>query len=366
MVFRRFWLLTLLAISFGACDCGGECPDDDAGLDASRDSNPPQDGDIADGNRADGELSDGAIDGSTSDGGEDASTSDGGSMDGATDATVMDAAPDAPPPPCVPATCGGRTYQCGNCLDDDGDGLEDSLDPDCLGACDNNEAGYDLGIPGGEVGRCARDCYYDTNQGRGNDDCVWDSRCDPLGPGIGCDYIPPEERPASVDCPVDQSDTCVDVCRSVTPNGCDCFGCCELPARSGNFVFLGSTDEDGNPTCTPDGAEDPELCNPCTPVMGVCNNPCGRCEICLGETAADLPADCFPPPPGPEDAGVPDGGSSDGGTADAGRDGSVSVDGGVTPPDPRCPDGDQPCSGPGDDPCPTGFYCQTGCCVLFI
>src|SRR5262245_41438285 len=44
--------------------------------------------------------------------------------------------------PCNITTCQGKTYACGNCLDDDGDGKIDMEDPDCLGPCHNAENTY--------------------------------------------------------------------------------------------------------------------------------------------------------------------------------------------------------------------------------
>src|SRR5690606_15495355 len=40
-----------------------------------------------------------------------------------------------------------------------------------------------------------------------------------------------------------------DSCADLTPPGCDCFGCCEIPARSGNTVFIGTRTDQGVPTC---------------------------------------------------------------------------------------------------------------------
>lgn len=312
-----------------------------------------------DGSAADGSVSGdgGGFDGSTPDGstGMDADTVDTGVIvlpDG--NVILPDGAvPDGSMPGCRPVTCGGMQYLCGNCMDDDGDGLADADDPDCVGACDNNEAGYDLGIPGGEVGRCERDCYYDTNQGPGNDGCDWNIRCDEtLSPSVTC------SGGGGGACPETQSELCVDTCAAVTPNGCDCFGCCELPALSGNFVFLGST-VGGEPSCTFADVEDPSKCFPCEPVGGrggdnACYNACGRCELCLGRDPATIPADCFPPPP--TDAGMPDSGGVDGGPP---------VDAG-TPPLPTCEDGRQACGLPGLSPCPDNYYCLTGCCTEFF
>ena len=43
---------------------------------------------------------------------------------------------------CYITPCQGKLYACGNCTDDDGDGLVDSYDPACLGPCQNNDAGF--------------------------------------------------------------------------------------------------------------------------------------------------------------------------------------------------------------------------------
>jgi hypothetical protein len=243
---------------------------------------------------------------------------------------------------CVPATCAGRTYQCGDCIDNDGDGLIDSRDPGCIGPCDNTESRYDLGIPGGDTATCRRDCYYDQDQGSGNDGCSYDQRCDPLAPDPRCPYTPPG---GSVSCPDTQPARCQEVCGPLVPNGCDCFGCCELPAGSGRYVFLGSPDATGERTCSPDSVDDPTRCRPCTPYRP-CLNECGPCELCFGRT--ELPPECFPPPDGGvlrDDAGNP-------------------IDGGTPPP--RCAPGVQPCGLPGDPACPEGWYCLTGCCIYYF
>jgi hypothetical protein len=165
-------------------------------------------------------------------------------------------------------------------MDDDGDGLIDSRDPDCLGPCDNNEDGYHPGIPSLGGQQCALDCYYDQDQGSGNDTCEWDHRCDPKSPSsLGkCDYQ--EDPPPSASCPEPQTDSCHDFCDPLTPNGCDCFGCCTFPEISdrteengGKFVYVGSRDGDDNPTCTLDDVTDTEKCHPCTPVED-CYNDC--------------------------------------------------------------------------------------------
>lgn len=244
--------------------------------------------------------------------------------------------------------CQGHIYQCGNGMDDDTDGLADDSDPDCLGPCDNNEAGYYLGIPGGDSAPCQLDCYFDQDQGPGNDGCSWDARCDPEEPDPNpmCAYQDPPRPP--VVCPSEQDPDCDDFCGPLVPNGCDCFGCCELPAGSGSYVFIGSVADDlRTPTCSLSNLAG---CRACTPVAA-CLNECGRCELCLGRDAADLPADCFGSTP---DAGtLPDGGAI------------PPPDGGSTTID-VCDDPDrQDCGVPGLPACPDGFFCVTGCCTFF-
>ncbi len=43
-------------------------------------------------------------------------------------------------PSCVPVNCFSvEPFECGDCQNNDGDGLADLADPDCLGACDDSE-----------------------------------------------------------------------------------------------------------------------------------------------------------------------------------------------------------------------------------
>jgi hypothetical protein len=235
-------------------------------------------------------------------------------------------------------------------LDDDGDGLIDWQDPDCLGPCDNTEDSFYGGIPGQAGPSCIVDCYWDSNSGSGNDECYWNHACDPLSQPPDYFARALERRglqaydenantpgtPQVVRRAVagKQSDTCYDVCRPLVPNGCDCFGCCELPGGSGNFVWLGSEDGEGNGSCSLGNELDTSKCFPCTPVPG-CYNDCAPCELCIGKT--ELPPECYPP---------------DGGT-DAGYDGGI---------EPQCPTGKQPCGLAGQSPCANGYYCITGCC----
>jgi len=246
---------------------------------------------------------------------------------------------------CQLIQCAGRVTLCGDCMDNDGDGLIDNDDPECLGPCDNYEGEELLSGVGGETGeQCKADCYFDFGNGAGNDDCHWSRSCDPLEPKVQCTYD--GGLLGGKDCPDTQSQLCEDVCVPLTPNGCDCFGCCTFPELAGagpggddGYVYIGS--ESG---CTFATVTDPASCQACTPA-GSCLNTCGRCEICLGKP--DIPADCFPGTGG-------SGGMSGGG-------GSGGSDGGA-----RCPVGKQVCGLPGDDPCAGGSFCLTGCCTEIV
>jgi hypothetical protein len=267
----------------------------------------------------------------------------------------------------VAAPCQNQVYQCGDTIDNDGDGLIDPQDPDCLGPCDNTEDSFYGGIPGQAGPACIVDCYFDSNSGAGNDNCYWNHACDPnsVAPnyypepenGAACAYNPNAKTPGTaLSCAqLDQSQTqvCHDICGPLTPNGCDCFGCCELPAGGGQYVFLGSVDKTTKlPSCKLGDLADPDKCHPCKPVQA-CLNTCGVCELCIGKDT--LPPECFPPPP--PDGGV-GGAPPDGGSGGAPPDGGSGGGPGTS----QCPTGIQACGLPGQAPCPPNYYCITGCC----
>ena len=205
---------------------------------------------------------------------------------------------------CVITECQGQVYQCGDCVDNDDDGVADAADNNCWGPCDNNEAGFKGNIPGQNQAPCSHmDCYFDADSGAGNDNCYWSHQCDPSEPNPSeCMYKPGSNIPGSnMDCETaqtTQSSLCEDYCEPLTPNGCDCFGCCEV-FKDGepHVVFLGTGEDPG--TCSLDAVDDPDKCAPCVQVES-CFNPCvhGECEICIGETV--IPEDC-------DEAGCPDG-----------------------------------------------------------
>jgi hypothetical protein len=234
--------------------------------------------------------------------------------------------------------CDPNGPQCNNCIDDDGDGFIDYADPECVGPLDNDESSFGTGIPGDNIDPCKQDCFFDGNSGMGDDGCEWQLKCDPLSTEAKCPYDASYAASHTMECSASasQSQHCIDFCRRLVPNGCDCFGCCAIPG--GPTIRLAST-------CTAKDFNDPTKCPPCTQVTQ-CSNPCGHCEICIGKPT--LPPDCAATP----DGGVP---------------GDAGADSGTPPPPPPQCDSDFPIScGPGGsvpaDGCPTGLSCLTGCC----
>jgi hypothetical protein len=237
------------------------------------------------------------------------------------------------------------TTQCSDGKDNDGDGLVDYLDPECIGPLDNDEGSFATGIPGDNVDSCKQDCFFDGNSGMGDDGCEWQLKCDMANPGkgVGCPYDPNFKN-----CPTMQSDKCINNCRKLVPNGCDCFGCCEIPGVGGLLLL---------PTCTAAKFSDPVACPRCTQRTD-CANPCERCEICVGKPT--IPADC-----GGTGGAAGSGGA--GGAAGSGGAAGAGGAGGYTPP-PRCDNGAMPCGPGGIDPvsCPQGTGCITGCCLPVV
>jgi len=235
-----------------------------------------------------------------------------------------------------PAYCELGTTQCNDGVDNDGDNLADSLDPECVSPCDNDEGSFATGISGDNIDACKQDCFFDGNSGMGDDGCEWNLKCDSNNPGgDSCPYDPNYSN-----CPTEQSQKCVKNCQKLAPNGCDCFGCCavDVGGQSANVLLTGS--------CTADKFGDPTACPRCTQTQD-CLNPCDACEVCFGRPAPA--ASCM------GGSGTPDAGST------PGPDGST--------PAPMCPAGSMSC-GPGGqvaaDGCEAGYFCQTGCCVRFV
>lgn len=171
--------------------------------------------------------------------------------------------------------CGGDCA-CSDGMDNDGDGLIDGMDPECTSPYDNDEGSFATGIPGDNVDPHWQDCFFDGNSGHGDDGCRYHTDC-----------LTGDKEATDPDCTV--TEMCLDFCRARTPNGCDCFGCCEI------------TKEDGTVTTVQIG-EDCSLatideCTTCV-MDDECINECGECELCPGREAEDLPDSCYDDPDG--------------------------------------------------------------------
>ena len=209
--------------------------------------------------------------------------------------------------------CTAALTQCADCIDNDGDGQVDAWDPECVGPLDNDEGAFTKSIPDRFRNCQWVDCYFDGSAGSGDDKCQMSPTCDPLKPyETICGYDPRSECLAL-------APECLDNCLPLTPNGCDCFGCCSVPLADGSTVRV-LLESFG---CDRAHAGDPAICHPCTGTPA-CDNPCETCEYCLGKH--ELPPEC----------------------------------GGVADP---CPGGAQACAP--DVACPPSFYCLTGCCIEF-
>jgi hypothetical protein len=238
----------------------------------------------------------------------------------------------APPPPgdaardaSIPETamCGKKACACDDGEDDDGDGLFDGFDPECTGPFDDDEASFATGkMPGPPMGPACRGCFWNPKPGKAGDDCRYAAEClegrAPPAPVM----MGPEA------CTCEVSDTCKDTCLERTPNGCDCFGCCEVTRDDGSRVqvVLGER-------CSLAKIDDPAACPPCVP-SAACRNDCGTCELCPGRTRDELPALCT-------------GGASS-----------------EEAPQNACDEGNPVC-GP-DQACPHDYYCQLGCCLYVL
>ena len=243
-------------------------------------------------------------------------TTSGGSISGSTTSpttgeTTMEATT-GPVGPCKPLACDGKTFACGDCMDNDGDGKIDLNDPECISPCDDREDTFATGLPGDNMDACKQDCFFDGNSGQGDDGCIWDLRCDPENPGanVGCEYT------GGNNCnnqPPNQDEDCIMFCEQYVPPGCDCFGCCEVETPDGPVhIFLNS-----GPDCS---LANLDACQSCTYQIDDCGTPCEpeMCELCFGQD--ELPEGCD---------------------------------------DNMCEIGD-PCDSEAD--CPTDFYCLLGCC----
>jgi hypothetical protein len=222
-------------------------------------------------------------------------------------------------------TPGGTECTDGVDNEDPPDGLIDSQDPECTGPLDDDESSFATGIPGDNMDECHQDCWFDGDSGSGNDGCRWLLGCDPVaGAAYDCNLL----DPASQNCTRQQTDACINFCRPLTPNGCDCFGCCDIYVDDVLHTVLLNSD------CSVDDIRaDNGECVSCTKTA-TCVNPCDPCEYCLGH---EPEPDCVPT----TIDGAPPSGCAEG----------------QTPCDPNDPDGGT---------CAADEFCLTGCCVSVI
>jgi hypothetical protein len=192
--------------------------------------------------------------------------------------------------------------QCGNGIDDDGDGKIDGFDEECTGAADDDEGSFATGISGDNKDPKWQDCFFDGNSGAGDDGCRYHTDC-----------LVGDLEQTDRDCSVTQD--CIDFCSARTPNGCDCFGCCTVETSDGpvSIYIIDS--------CDLENIDDTDACPRCTP-SDQCDNECGECELCPGKD--ELPETC-------EDD------------------------------TPECDDGRVACDA--ETPCEGNDFCQFGCCV---
>lgn len=219
--------------------------------------------------------------------------------------------------------CGTAPCQCSDGIDNDGDGQIDGFDIECTGPFDDDESSFATGIPGDNKDPVWQDCFFDGNSGAGDDGCRYKTGC-----------MTGELPQSHPDCQL--STQCIDFCAKYAPNGCDCFGCCEVyPNGQSTPIFI----QIGN-SCSDDKFDDPVACPQCVPSTQ-CGNECGACELCGGKTVADLPPSCFTS------------GADMGGGADTGGPGGPGY---------TCDSGEQVCSATircaaADE------YCAQGCCI---
>jgi hypothetical protein len=201
--------------------------------------------------------------------------------------------------------CQGSDCECSDGLDNDGDGTIDAEDVHCVAPYDDDESSWATGIPGDNEGSNADwECFFDGDSGPGNDE----------------------------DC--------------VSPNGCDCRGCCELDIDGDGLKELVLLQD----ACdyAPDGAAEGEDGGAC-PAGGSCDAGlncvtagdgsafCSTCESCEWRTDGE----CEPNP-------------CDEGEICVGDDPNESG---------ACPDDQEPCTN--HDDCSGGTFCVTGCCSIF-
>ena len=228
----------------------------------------------------------------------------------------------------VDAPCTPGSTECSDCIDNDSDGFIDGWDPECIKATDNREDAFSTGLTADDQSKQMLDCWYDGNQGNGDDGCETHVCC-LLNEGT-CSWMETYYGLPSnsltkfwpYTCPSTQSTLCLNKCLPATPPGCDCFGCCTVCSGSDcRTILIGLPGTFSQ--CDQSTILDPIKCPSCT-MDPSCSRPCDpdNCELCPGMTELDLPDHC------------------------------TSY---------WCPDGMQSCTSTND--CPANYTCITGCCT---
>lgn len=364
---RLYLALCVGLVGFGVTGCS--CDDDEPGTDTDggSDGNVTQDGNTADGNNvgSDGNISipDGSQDsgwvipedggvtvneaGVATCNGLPCACSDGidNDQDGLVDAADPECTGPAdndesmttnfPTNPAGQVLCGNTPCECNDGIDNDGDGTADGLDVECSGPADNDEGSFATGISGDNKDPFWQDCFFDGNSGAGNDGCRYHTEC-----------LTGERESDDRTCTV--SDKCLDFCGPLAPNGCDCFGCCEVTKADGSTTTVVLSDG-----CSEEELDNPEKCQTCR-LADACVNECGECELCLGKGIDDLPEKCFPDKVPDASIVYPEAG------VDGGADSGGPI---IIPPPPPyvCEDNTFACDAQGW--CPEFYACTLGCCI---
>jgi hypothetical protein len=168
-----------------------------------------------------------------------------------------------------------RLCACSDGKDNDLDDRADGFDNECTGPFDDDEATFRVNdVREQSTPKCS-DCFFDGNPGPGDDRCDVSRDCTFVGE--------PSQGGSCKTC--DATPACVERCTTVTPNGCDCFGCCNVLVE-GTPVPIRLVS-----TCTMALIREPRACPFCV-INDSCFNPCETCEICPGRTLGDLPLSC--------------------------------------------------------------------------
>ena len=221
--------------------------------------------------------------------------------------------------------CDDHTCACDDGIDQDDDALIDGLDAECTGPYDDDEASFGTGTDDGTLPAC-QGCFWREAQPPAHTASSDPAPSNACSRPLDCALDPSASIAPSDSCGGCSADgACGDACLPSTPNGCDCFGCCEASLPEGTIhVLLAGT-------CSLRDVSDPTKCPRCTPSPD-CQNPCGPCELCGTRKRRDLPREC------------------------RGRPSDEPLN--------TCDEGQRVCDE--QTPCPETYYCQLGCCRIIV